>query len=63
MTIATMKPIPLSRPAAPRSRRLARQLLRVAAGTVAVFVIGAWASELLWALIGASLVLALGDPA
>jgi hypothetical protein len=58
-----MKSIPLSRPVVPRTRRLAQQLLRVAAGTVALFVIGAWASELVWALVGASLVLTLGDPA
>ena len=45
------------------TRRLAEQVLRVTAATVGVFVLGAWASELLWALVAGSLVLALGDPA
>ncbi len=45
------------------TRRLAERVLRVTAATVGVFVLGAWASELLWALVAGSLVLALGDPA
>ncbi len=45
------------------TRRLAERVLRLTAATVGVFVLGAWASELLWALVAGSLVLALGDPA
>ena len=63
MNTAYMKPISSYKTEPPRAPRLAAQLLRVSAATVALFVIGAWASELLWALVGASLVLTLGDPA
>jgi hypothetical protein len=45
------------------TRHLAERVLRVTAATVGVFLLGAWASELLWALVAGSLVLALGDPA
>ena len=61
--ITSMKSVSMVKPGPASARRLAQQLLRVTAATVALFVVGAWASELLWALIGASLVLTLGDPA
>ena len=63
MNTAYIKPISLYKAEPPRARRLAQQLLRITAATVALFIVGAWASELLWALLGASLVLTLGDPA
>jgi hypothetical protein len=63
MTTAYLKPISLYKAEPPRVRRLAQQLLRITGTTVALFIVGAWASELLWALLGASLVLTLGDPA
>ena len=46
-----------------RGRQLSHQLLQITAATVGLFLVGAWASELLWALLAASLVLTLGDPA
>jgi hypothetical protein len=63
MNTAYIKPVSLYRDEPPRARRLAQQLLRITGATVALFIVGAWASELLWALLGASLVLTLGDPA
>jgi hypothetical protein len=45
-----------------RGRQLAHQLLQISAATVGLFIVGAWASELLWALLAASLILTLGDP-
>ena len=63
MTIALIKPESMGKPRPLRARRLVQQLLRISAATVGLFVVGAWASELLWALVGAGLVLTLGDPA
>ena len=63
MTIALIKPETMGKPGPLRARRLVQQLLRISAATVGLFVVGAWASELLWALVGAGLVLTLGDPA
>jgi len=45
------------------SPKLANRVLKIAGVTVALFLVGAWAGELLWALLAASLVLGLGDKA
>jgi len=52
---ATVSPAPLP--------QAARKLLKVAGATVGLFLIGAWAGELLWALVAAAMVLGLGDRA
>ena len=48
-------------PETARMHSLALRLVAVIAATAAMFLLSAWAGELLWALIGAGLVVTLGE--